>query len=169
MENYAKIVLYAYPFLEAVDKDYEAHIRNKAVLSYDSKKTAEQLAEYIAGEIIVKRNLQGLKQDLDKVLDKLDDVEKRLVEIRYFGKRKQLRDFFKSEDGGTVWNEGKYFRRQKRLGDKLAAMMRSVGLTEERYRRQFAKVDIFKRIARIVEAGRDEKIVAEEKRAANLQ
>ena len=168
MENYAKVMLYAYPFLETVDKDYEDHIRNKAVLSYDSKRTAAQLAEYIAGEIIVKRNLQALKQDLEKVLDKLDDEEKRLVEIRYFGKRKQLRDFFKSE-GGATWSEGKYFRRQRRLGEKLAAMMRSVGLTEERYCQEFAQVDIFKRIARIVEEGRDKKIADAEKQAANLK
>ena len=156
MENYAKVMLYVYPFLKAVDKDYEEHIRNKAVLSYGSKKTAEQLTEYIAGEIIVKRNLECLKQDLEKVLDKLSDVEKCLVEIRYFGKRKQLRDFFKSEKGGEIWNEGKYFRRQKRLGEKLAAMMRSVGLTKERYLAEFAQVEIFKKIARFVEEGRDE-------------
>ena len=147
-----------------VDKDYEEHIKNKAVLSYDSRKTAEQLAEYIAGEIIVKRNLRRLKSDLEKVLDKLNEEEKRLVEIRYFGKRKQLREFFKSKDGSDSWSEGKYFRRQKRLGEKVAAMMCSVGITKERYQSEFANVEIFQKLARFVEKGRDEKISVEERR-----
>ena len=54
MENYAKVMLYVYPFLKTVEKDYQDHIRNKAVLSHNSGMTAERLADYIAGEIIIK-------------------------------------------------------------------------------------------------------------------
>ena len=52
MEKYLKAVLYAYPFLETVEQDYDEHIKNKAVLSYRGDKSAEELAVYIAGEII---------------------------------------------------------------------------------------------------------------------
>ena len=83
MKNYAKVIWHVYPFLKAVVKDYEEHIRNKAVLSFDSRTTAERLAEYIAGEIIVKERLQALKGKLDEVVDKLDDTEKKLLAMRY--------------------------------------------------------------------------------------
>ncbi|MBP3422500.1 MAG: hypothetical protein J6K86_01910, partial [Clostridia bacterium] len=52
LKNYVKIILYAYPLLKTVEKDYEEHIGNKALLSYDGRWTAEQTAEYIAGEIL---------------------------------------------------------------------------------------------------------------------
>ena len=162
-------MLYAYPFLKTVDKDYQDHIRNKAILSYDSKMTAERLAEYIAGEIITKRNLEGLKEDLEKVFGRLEETEKKLLEIRYFGKRKKLRDFLKNGEGKEAWSERKYFRRQQRLGEKVALMMRSVGLTKERYDAEFAGLDIFQRIAKFVEDGRDEKISAEERRLVGAE
>ena len=165
MENYAKVLLYAYPFLRTVDKDYEDHIRNKAVLSYDSRMTAERLAEYIAGEIITKRNLEALKSDLEKIFSKLEEKENKLIAIRYFGKRKQLCEFLKNEDGQLGWSERKYFREQNRLGEKVGAMMRSVGLTEERYQAEFANLDIFKKIARFLREGKEEKMSVKERSA----
>ena len=54
MENYVKVALYAYPILRTVSEDYAEHIRNKALLSYDSGKSAEQLAVYLAEEILQK-------------------------------------------------------------------------------------------------------------------
>ncbi|MBQ7913340.1 MAG: hypothetical protein IJ308_08270 [Clostridia bacterium] len=166
MENYAKVMLYVYPFLKTVQKDYEGHIRNRAILSHGSGMTAERLAEYIASEIIVKRSLEGLKEDLEKVFGRLQERENRLLSFRYFGKRKQLREFLKNESAKSGWSERKYFREQKRLGEKVSAMMRSVGLTEERYEAEFAHLDIFRRIARFVAEGRDEKVCLEEGRLA---
>ena len=166
MENYAKVMLYVYPFLKTVEKDYLCHIRNKAILSHNSNMTAERLAEYIANEIIIKRSLEGLKEDLEKVFGRLQERENQLLSFRYFGKRKQLREFLKNESAKSGWSERKYFREQKRLGEKVGAMMRSVGLTEERYKKEFADLDIFKRVARFVAEGRDEKISVEERRLA---
>ncbi len=165
MENYAKVILYAYPLLETVGKDYAEHIRNKALLSYDSRMGAERLAEYIAGEIIAKEHLEALKQDVDAVLDKLEETEKRLLAIRYFGKGKQLREFLKNERASAGWSERKYFRQQKKLGEKVAMMLRAVGVTQERFRREFSGLEIFKQITRFVEEGRDEKISAAERRS----
>ena len=88
MENYVKVVLYAYPFLQNVGRDYEEHIQNKAILSYRSNKTAEEVALYLAEEIIRQRELVALKNLIDGVLDKLSTVEKLLEQIRYFGKER---------------------------------------------------------------------------------
>ena len=158
-------MLYAYPLLKRVEEDYRDHIRNKAVLSYDSRMTAERLAEYIAGEIITKRNLEALKEDLEKVFERLEERENLLLSFRYFGKRKQLREFLKNESGKSGWSERKYFREQKRLGEKVNAMMRSVGLTEERYQAEFAALDVFQRIARFVGEGKEERILAKERQS----
>ena len=162
LKNYAKVIWHVYPFLKAVVKDYEEHIRNKAVLSFESRTTAERLAEYIAGEIIVKERLQALKWKLDGVVDTLDETEKKLLAIRYFGKRKLLCEFLKN-DGGVAWSERKYFRRQNKLCEKLGEALTGVGLTEEVYLREFAHLHIFKKIAEFLKDGKDERLYLKEK------
>ena len=92
MENYTKVVLYAYPLLRTVGEDYAEHIRNKALLSYDSAMTTERLAEYLAEEILCKERLEWLKRTVEDVLSRLSDVERTLVAIRYFGKTKKTVD-----------------------------------------------------------------------------
>lgn len=89
LENYTKVVLYAYPLLRTVGEDYAEHIRNKALLSYDSAMTTERLAEYLAEEILCKERLEWLKRTVEDVLSRLSDVERTLVAIRYFGKTKK--------------------------------------------------------------------------------
>ena len=162
MKNYAKVIWHVYPFLKAVVKDYEEHIRNKAVLSFDSRTTAERLAEYIAGEIIVKERLQALKGQLDEVVDKLDETEKKLLAIRYFGKRKLLCEFLKNDS--AAWSERKYFRRQNKLCERLGGALECVGITEEVYLRDFAGLAIFQKVAGFVGDGRDEKLYLKEKK-----
>ena len=72
MENYLKAVLYAYPLLKTVGEDYAEHIRNKAVLSYHSPRTTEELAEYLAEEILRKNDLLMLRGVIEKTVEKLD-------------------------------------------------------------------------------------------------
>ena len=170
MENYVKVILYAYPLLETVGKDYEEHIKNKALRSYESSTTTERLAEYLAGEILCMDKLEWLKATVDAVLDKLDEVERALLAIRYFGKRKGIRKFLPLRKGtealkrGCVWSEGTYRRRQRRLGEKMAALLKGAGVTQAVYERDFLEVDIFRKIHNFVEKGRDKKISAEERR-----
>ena len=75
-----------YPLLATVGKDYEEHIRNKALLSYDSKTNAESLIEYIAEEIICKERLECLKSIVEEFFEKISDTDRALIAIRYFGK-----------------------------------------------------------------------------------
>ncbi len=156
MKSYAKGILYAYPFLQTAGKDYEEHIKNKGLLSYDSRWTAEGLAEYLAGEIIEMHNLEWLKAKLDEIFARLSEEEKWLLSLRYFGKKPNV--------GKKRWTERTYFRRQKRLLEKLTAMLALAGITEEVYERDFASVEIFRKINRCVESGKEEKISAKERR-----
>ncbi len=154
MKEYVKAVLYAYPLLKTVEKDYEDHIRNKALLSYDGRVDTERLVEYIAGEILCKQKLGWLKSLLEDVFDRLNEEERALVEIRYLGKTKNIRYYVKGvgEEHSKKWSERMYFRRQKRLYEKLSAMLNAFGLTEEVYEREFSRLDIFKKVDKLLKA-----------------
>ena len=169
MENYAKVILYAYPLLKTVGDDYAEHIRNKAVLSYNSPLTTERLAEYLTQEIVCKNALEWLKTTVESLMDRLTEEERTLLDIRYFGKTKKLRNFLKRQaekrkSGGTGCSERMYFRRQQRLADKFGAMLFYAGVTQKVYDEQFAELDVFRKIHRFVEAGKDKKISADERR-----
>ncbi|MBR2330264.1 MAG: hypothetical protein IKA40_03365, partial [Clostridia bacterium] len=75
METYVKAALYAYPILLTVEKEYGQHIENMAVLSYRSEKSAENLIEKIADEILVRDKLLRLKGTLESVLKELSATE----------------------------------------------------------------------------------------------
>ena len=153
MKNYVKIILYAYPLLKTVDKDYEEHIRNRALLSYDGRWTAEQTAEYLAEEILNMRRLEELKEKVERVLSRLTDVDKTLVEIRYFGKGRKLQGFLQKQKNPLTkrsWTERSYFRYQERLGEKIASLLALEGITEEKYKREFSPIDVMQKIEQML-------------------
>ncbi len=158
LKEYTKTIFYTYPLLRTVEKDYEEHIKNKALLSFDGRVATEKLAEYIAKEIIEKDKLAWLKGQVEGILQRLSEEERTLVCIRFF-RTKNIRDFVrKDEDTDTSkWSERMYFRRQKRLEEKLGAMLDASGLTEEFYEKEFSYIDIFKRVDRLVKKGEKDK------------
>lgn len=164
MENYVKVVLYGYPLLKTVGEDYEVHIRNRAVLSHNSTMTAAELAEYLAEEILEMRTLEWLKATVENVLGQLGEEERELLAIRYFGRIKRLQNFLKTKAEEKGWSKRKYYRMQKRLERKIAARLKGAGVTKELYERDLANTDIFRKIHRYVEVGKDRKIAADEKR-----
>ncbi len=153
MKKYAKMILYAYPMLKTVERDYEEHIRNKALLSYDSRKTAVELAEYLAGEILEMRRLEWLKAKVEESIQKLNEVERTLLFGKYFGRRGELKKLLRPPRGerSTGWTERTYFRRQQRLGEKISSLFTLCGLTEEVFLREFASMRLFEKIAARVE------------------
>ena len=163
MENYVKTALYAYPLLKNVEEDYATHIRNKALLSYNSNTTAERLAEYLAGEILCKERLLWLKKVVSETLEKLSETERSLVSIRYFG-RARTKLLEKRDEEPFCWSERKYFRMQNRLSEKLAGMLTAAGLTKDYFDKELAELDEIKKIHRFVEEGRDRKIALDERR-----
>lgn len=155
MENYVKEILYGYPLLKTVGEDYEIHIRNKALLSHGSHVDGMRLAEYLAGEILMMDKLEALKATVKAVLDKLTEEERILIEGRFFGKRKKLRDFLerRAYDGQAVWSKRKFFRRQNAAEKKVGALLFCAGITEEKYLRDFARTDIFEKVRKKMEEG----------------
>lgn len=144
LEEFVKEILYAFPLLETVEKDYQEHIRNKAVLSYKSNLTAEQLAEYLVGEILEKQRFVWLKERVRAVLDKLNELEKTMVAVRYFGKKRKEK--LPKDTPFGKWSERKYFREQERLGEKLVGMLLSAGITREVFEHWFLPTELFGKV-----------------------
>ena len=133
------------------------------MLSYDSAWDTERLTEYLAEEILRKERLQWLRSVVGEALKELTDLEKDLVAIRYFGKKRLLQDLQKNRFGERI-SERDYFRRQQRLAEKLSGLLREKGVTQDVYMKDFAAVDIFQKIHRFVEEGKDRNIFLEERR-----
>ena len=148
-----KNYLYAYSFLRTVGKDYEEYIRNKAILSYNNRKSAESLAEEIAEELITQNKLLWLKEKVEQVVEKLTEREKKLVELKYWGRRlkKEEKEKIFSDGNGKIWSERKYFRAQDKLAKKLLSLFVFSGVSEELFEKEYSKMDIFKRAKRLVE------------------
>lgn len=155
MENYVREILYGYPLLKTVGEDYEIHIRNKALLSHGVHVDGLRLAEYLAGEILTMDKLEGLKSVVKGALDKLSDEERILIEGRYFGKRKKLRDFLKRRtlEGQAPWSQRKFTRRQNAAEKKVSVLLFCAGITQEKYLRDFASMDIFVKVRERMEHG----------------
>lgn len=172
MENsFVQAILYAYPYLKTVEEDYGVSIRNRALLSYRSQKTAEEVAISIAQDILEKQKLLWLKEKVESALQSLTDAEKTLVAIRYFQKeRKMKKPVAKStackEKEQTCqkekWSERKYFRVQNRLCEKLKAEFIRLGVNKAVFEKQFAYMDLFAKISAYLQK-RAEKMSNKEK------
>ena len=143
-------MLYAYPLLATVGEDYAEHIRNKAVLSYHSSRSTENLAEYLAQEILRKNDLLWLRKVIEKTLTKLNDTERALVSARYFGKKK----IPLHKAGEEPWSERKYFRYQQRLGEKIGGMLTIAGVSKTWFENNLLGVELIGKIYRYLEAGK---------------
>ena len=148
LEKYVKAVLYAYPVLLTVEKDYGQHIENMAVLSYKSEKSAEELIEKIADEILIKDKLIRLKAIIESVLKELTDAERTLIGIRYFGMERKIKRYQSAGASGGFrpWNESRYFRMQARLIKKVAERLALKGFTKAQFESEYAKIELFEKI-----------------------
>lgn len=177
MDSYVKAIMYAYPYLEYMEREYAQHIENKAVLSYAGDQNVERLAEYIAGQVIKKEKIGKLKALADEVWKTLSDVEKTLVSIRYFGKEKKIKNATKGVEAvtsstdalrqrlrTTFSNERNYFRRQQRLLKRIAATFRNFGLTERAFLSEYGEISFLKKVYDTVKLGKDARLRLNEKR-----
>lgn len=171
MKNtFVRAVTYAYPYLKTVESDYGECIKNRALLSYRSGKSAEEISISIAEDILEQRKLVWLKGVVESVLAILSDTERMLVAIRYFGKERKKRatvglkgkalreaqDKARADKLGKtgtigIWSERKYFRAQQRLCERLKALYIQAGLTEEVFEKEFLSVEIMEKIYRFAE------------------
>ncbi len=145
LENYIRTVLYAYPYLETVGEDYAQHIKNKALLSYDSRMDAERLAEYLAEEILHKESLEWLRNVLEEMLARLDRLERKILGIRFFGERYDEK-ILNEEYGFKALSVRKRLRYKEKLYEKVAEMLRVEGLTKRTFEEELSPIEIIRKI-----------------------
>ena len=152
MKEYVKTILYVYPLLKTLEKEYQEHILNRAVLSYRINQSVEGEVEDLVQEIADKRNLAWLKTCVERVLAQLSDEEKTLIAVRYFGKERKIKKatVAKSVTEKTrkcAMSESTYFRKQNRLIDKLGELLSAVGVDEKTFEGLFACMPLFQKVS----------------------
>ena len=161
MKNYAKLILYAYPLLKTVEKDYEEHIGNKALLSYGSKMATEKLTEYLAEEIVRRQNVLRLKAVLDKIIFALSEEEKTLLDVRYFGKVERVRRQFAAWKAGLCtlafkpWSERTYYRKQTRLLKKITSQVKQAGIDEKCFDEEYLPIEYIAMLYQYLALGKE--------------
>lgn len=164
MENCVKAILYCYPRFGYIEDSYLEHIRNKALLSSDGREPAERIAEYLATEILQKRKLRELATIAAKALSQLTVEENLLLDVRYFGKMDRVKRAFAHKYAGIgddsmrtvrVWSERTYFRKQKKLLEKLVGRFSALGLTRDTFLEEYRRLDGICSIYTYIELGKD--------------
>lgn len=169
MEMRIKTALYAYPQLERLGRDYEEHIKNKAMLSYGSRWATEKLTEYIATEIVRKQNVYRLKEELDKILSRLNEEERLLLEARYFGKMDRVRRLFAAQEAGLTktvvkpWCERTYYRKQAKVLKKIVGLFKAGGMDESNFDETYLDVEYLGLLFQYVAAGKEVGICKKER------
>ena len=163
MENCVKAILYTYPKLHIIEKDYEEHIQNRAILSYRYKGSVESLTEYLAQEVIRRHRLAELKKTLDKLFQKLSEEERLLLQLRYFGKIRRAKNGEKESFSEVTkslkqefveelkWSERSYYRKQNRLLKKLVAEFNRIGLNKESFENEWLDYEFVRAVYRFLE------------------
>ena len=151
--DYVKVLLYAYPKLRDIIAAVSVGVENKAMLSYKSYDGALEVAERIADEILLKKNLSDAAETLENMLRSLTREEVFFLEYKYFRRKKILREKF----GGFVpsCSQRSYFRKQELLLRKVASLLLLHGWTQERFFEAFGNFSFFMRLYRALIKGKE--------------
>ena len=135
MKDYQKVVLYVYPRVEKILRDFDGMICALAFTFGESGgRCAERIAEYIGA----KQNFMYLREIVDEITANLSREERYLLEYKYFRRKRMLEGEFCGY--ALDCNERTYFRRQARLAEKLNALFLQKGLNEQWFNECFGWV-----------------------------
>ena len=154
MENYVKALLYAYPSLDRMKDTYAHHIRTSAVLSCDGRMDTEKLTEYLLKEILHKRRLEWLKVTLDRVLNRLNDLERALIESAFFRKKGILKvilhKYSKAKCKKKNISERSCRRFLNRTLEKIKALLSTYGVNKQSFEEELLPMEMISKIYRWV-------------------
>ncbi len=155
--DYVKVLLYAYPKLDALAEAAGCGAEVKAFLSFRSEEDALVLAERIAEEIIMSKKLSLWKEELDLIFSQCSERELYLLEYKYFRRKEFLKGRF--AEFSLEMSERSYFRMQNALLSSLAARFAAAGLTRGRFFREFSTYRPFMRVLAALSGGRERAVV----------
>lgn len=146
---YAKVFLYAYPWMGALSEAMAQSAENKAILSYRARRSAEEDAFSVVAEYAMQRAVDELNRELNEIVSSLGEEEKFLLGYKYFhgwcGKTCRT----------LPYSERTYFRKQEVLIGKIAEMLAHRGWTDERFAAEFGTFSPFMKILRALKDGRE--------------
>lgn len=154
--DFVKAILYVYPAMGALADAARTAAENKALLSYRSRFDAMHDLEAVAEEVFLGERLDSLKNLTDRVLTRLSEEERFLLEYRYFRRKKMLARFGQE----LFCSERNYFRKQERLLRKIAAQLSLNGVTEEYFLKAFEKSVCLMKVYKAIVSGGELKICA---------
>ena len=138
VKAYQKVLLLVWPKLEKLTQNIGQYAQAKAYASFSGKETAEKCVEKILDYLYIRDCFTVLQAKMEEVLEQLNREEKYLLEYKYFRRKKVLeRDF---GDISCDYCERTYYRRQKRLGEKLNHLFLRSGMDENWFMQTFASV-----------------------------
>lgn len=138
MKAYQKVLLLVWPKLEKLTENIGQYAQAKAYASFSGRETAEKCVEKILDYLYIRDCFAVLQAKMEEILGKLNREERYLLEYKYFRRKKVLeRDF---GDIRCDYCERTYYRRQKRLGEKLNHLFLRSGMDEDWFLRTFASV-----------------------------
>ncbi len=148
--DFTKIVLYAYPRLEALGEASAQAAQNKAALSFLDRRDGYRAARDVFDEFAVAEELYALKAAVDELLLTLTDEERFLLGYKYF----------RNTQAGNVLpcSERSYFRRQSALLCRVASRLTGYGWTDSRFRAAFRGYAPFRRALFAIRSGRERTI-----------
>lgn len=131
MNDVIKTLLYSYTTLEKVIESTDRLVYYKALASYhDNTKTLGQIDEILRLNEYSSR-INGIKELIDGLLAVLSDLEKQMIEYKYFHKTR-LYDFDP--------NDRSYFRQQLKLEKKIEAKLAYLNPTEAWFMEKFGDI-----------------------------
>lgn len=138
MKAYQKVLLLVWPKLEKLTENIGQYAQAKAYASFSGRETAEKCVQKILDYMYISDCFAVLQVKTEQILKKLNREERYLLEYKYFRRKNVL-----ERDYGDIccdFSERTYYRRQKRLGEKLNHLFLLSGMDEGWFKQTFAKV-----------------------------
>lgn len=139
---YAKVVLFAYPYLQDAALAIDRQIEKRCRLSFYSQQPCFDYAEKIAKLISDKRYLLLLDEKISAVLKRFSEEERILIGYKYFKNR---------PIEGFDYKSRQYFRRQIKVLEKFSKMLDLIGLDEKTFHKLYSHIPYIKSIMLRVE------------------
>lgn len=132
-----KLFLYGYPYLNGLAEASEVAARNRALLSFGSRRPAEETAAGVADEFLLAAYLRGLFEELTEVLSALTGERYRRIAEKYFLRMSQ-------EESGLAPRS--YYRMQAAALKCVRELLIARGWTDEVYFARFGEFAPFMRL-----------------------
>ena len=159
--EYAKVFLYAYPWLGALSEAMAQSAENKALLSYRAMCSAEEAASHVVREYAMQSAVTELAAQMERIVRSMDDEERYLLEYKYFRRAEWLAGGRKVTFPYSVRT---YFRKQDALVSKVARLLADLGWTDSRFASVFGQFSPFMKILRALREGKERMVWERRKR-----